>query len=368
MISVFGSSFDQREADAAARALLDQWTGKGPRVQAFEERFAETRGLANFQMLNSGSNALFLALHVLDLPPGSEVILPAFTWVACAQAVVANGLTPVFCDVEEDTCNVSARTIRPHLSDRTSTVMVVHYAGYPVNVQDIRAIGLPVIEDAAHAVHSDIDGRACGSIGDVGIFSFDAIKNLAIGNAGGITWRDADLARRARDMAYCGVRKSGFENASSGHGSSRWWEYEVPDTFFKAVPDDISAAIGLVQLDKLKRHQEIRDMLWARYDERLTQHEEVRTPVDHPSHSRFTYFVRVPQRDELARFLLQHQVYTTLRYQPLTEYPVFGPRVPLANTDRLAREGLNLPIHPRLTIDDIDRVCDLLIDFLDRTA
>ena len=367
MISVFGSSFDEREAEAVAGALRDQWTGKGARTAMFEDRFAQERGLTNFQLLNSGSNALFLALRVLDLPKGSEVILPAFTWVACAQAVVENGLVPVFCDVEEDTQNASARTIADRITDRSSAIMVVHYAGLPVEMDPILDLGLPVIEDAAHAVCSSLDGRSCGSMGDVGVFSFDAIKNLAIGNAGGVTFRSEDHAKMARDLAYCGVRKSGFENAADG-GSAPWWEYEVAGSFFKAVPDDISAAIGLVQLDKLQRHQQIRNVLWARYDERLSRHERVRTPVDHPSHSRFTYFVRVPQRDELARHLLQHQVYTTLRYQPLTEYPVFGPSVPLSNTDLLAREGLNLPIHPRLTVEDVDRVCDLLIDFLDRTA
>ena len=137
MIGVFGSNFDEEEAEAVKGVLLAQWTGMGPRVAMFEKQFKEARNLPNMLMTNSGSNALFLGIKCMGLPEGSEVILPAFTWVACAQAVAMNGLKPVFCDVELDSQNVSARTIAPHINSNTSAIMVVHYGGRCVEMDEI---------------------------------------------------------------------------------------------------------------------------------------------------------------------------------------------------------------------------------------
>jgi aminotransferase len=118
---------------------------------------------------------------LLDLPPESDIVVPSYTWLACAQAVVLAGHRPVFCDVELETGNVTAETIAAAMTPDTRAVMVVHYAGLPARMQPILDLDLPVIEDAAHAVDSRIGDRACGSFGDIGVFSFDAVKNLTMG-------------------------------------------------------------------------------------------------------------------------------------------------------------------------------------------
>ena len=211
MISVFGSRVGKEEIEEIRTSIDSQWLGIGPKTKKFEEKFAERLGLPSFVMLNSGSNSLYMAIKVLNLPKGSEVILPSFTWIACAHAIALAGCRPVFCDVDFETQNVTAETVKSCITDKTRAVMVVHYAGKPVKMKEIMGLGFPVIEDAAHAVDSMVGDRYCGSMGDVGIYSFDAVKNLSIGEAGGITTKDARLVDMIKKLRYCGIGKSGFE-------------------------------------------------------------------------------------------------------------------------------------------------------------
>lgn len=185
MITVFGSAVGPAELDEIKTSIENKWLGIGPKVRAFEQLFAQRRQLKDFVLLDSGSNSLYMAMKLMDLPKGTEVIVPSFTWIACAHAIVLAGHKPVFCDVDLHTQNISIDTILPHLTKRSGAIMVVHYAGLPVKMGPILDLGLPVVEDAAHAVDSTLNGKALGSIGTVGIFSFDSVKNLAMGEGGG---------------------------------------------------------------------------------------------------------------------------------------------------------------------------------------
>ncbi len=365
MISVFGSEVGLEEKEALAACLEDQWLGLGERTATFEARLRERLGLEHFLMVDSGSNALHLAVRLLDLPAGSSVILPSFTWVACAHAVLMAGCRPVFCDVDPDTQNVTVDTIRPHLEANTTAILVVHYAGKPVDLAPILELGLPVIEDAAHAVDSRYRGRACGSLGDIGIYSFDAVKNLTTGSGGGLTVRDPALRERARQLRYCGIGRSAYQAMHSESGEvSRWWEQDILDVSGRFAPSDLNAAIGLVQLDKLDALQARRRRIWERYQEAFRDVPEVLTPQDpgpDERHSWFTYLVRVPHRDRLARAMLDAGIYTTLRFPPLHEQEIFAAPARLPATKELAETGLNLPLHPRLTDSEVDKVISVLL-------
>lgn len=366
MISVFGSSVGEDEMREVRACLESQWLGHGARVAAFERRFAERLGLEDFVFVDSGSNALYMAVTLLDLPPGSEVIVPTFTWVACAQAVLLAGHRPVFCDVDLDTQNVTVETVAAQVTPRTGAVMVVHYAGKPVDMDPIIGLGIPVIEDAAHAVDSRIRGQACGSIGDVGIYSFDAVKNLTTGTGGGVTARDPALLERARRLRYAGIGKSGFEAAQSEAGSlARWWEYDISEAFIRMLPTDIAAAIGLAQLERVDALQERRRELWARYQQAFADVEWIRTPADpaaHERHSWFTYFIRVPDRDRLAHRLLAKGIYSTLRFHPLHLNALYRSDNVLPAAEELNRTGLNIPLHPRLSDDEARFVIDSILE------
>ena len=152
MISVFGSQVGMEEIEAVKAVMQAQWMGFGKKVDEFEAAYSAKYNIDNFALVDSGSNALYMATHLLDLPKGSDVIVPSFTWVSCAQAVLLAGHNPVFCDVDLDTMNATKETISAALTSNTKAVMVVHYAGLPVEMDDVLSLGLPVIEDAAHAV------------------------------------------------------------------------------------------------------------------------------------------------------------------------------------------------------------------------
>lgn len=365
MISVFGSLVGPEEQAAVTACLEDQWLGLGERTARFEERMRERLELPHFLMVDSGSNALYLAMRLLDLPAGSSVILPSFTWVACAHAVLLAGCRPVFCDVDLETQNVTVETVRPHLGREVAAIMVVHYAGLPVDLAPILDLGLPVIEDAAHAVDSRYRDQACGGLGDVGIYSFDAVKNLTAGSGGGLTVRDPALRERARQLRYCGIGRSAYQAMNADSGTvARWWEQEIIDVSGRFAPSDLNAAIGLAQLEKLDELQERRQAIWRRYQEAFEAEPAIhrpRDPAPGERHSWFTYLVRVPDRDRVARALLEAGIYTTLRFPPLHEQGVFRAPAQLPATEALAETGLNLPLHPRLTDDDVDRVITTLV-------
>lgn len=359
MISVFGSKVGTEELEEVRDCLERQWLGMGPKVRAFEDQFAARLGLPNMVVVNSGSNALYVALAALNLPHGAEVVVPSFTWVACAHSIVLAGLKPVFCDVDPDTMNPTAETIRAVMTPNCVAIMVVHYAGKPVEMAPILKIGLPVIEDAAHAVDSMQRGRYCGGIADVGVYSFDAVKNLTMGEGGGLTARDPAVAERARLLRYCGIGKSGFE--ASKASSERWWEYNIRDFFPKLLVSDVNAAIGLAQLRKLDMLQARRREIWDRYQREFAGIQWLKRPVDPGSdeqHSYFTYAIRVPARDRAAKQLYDRGIYTTLRYHPLHMNPIYKANVRLPNSERLNDEALSIPLHPNMSDADVETVIE----------
>ncbi len=365
MISVFGSKVGIEELEEIKTSIDNQWLGIGNKTRLFEELFKQRLSLNDFVLLDSGSNSIYMALKILDLPKGSEVIMPALTWISCASAVVFAGLKPVFCDVEIDSQNVNADFIAEKITKNTSAIMIVHYGGLPVDIEPILSLGYPVIEDAAHAVDSKIGDQYCGSFGDVGIYSFDGVKNLAIGEAGGVTAKDISLINKAKKLRYCGIEKSGFEASAN---KNRWWEYKIFDCFIKMIPDDISASIGLAQLAKLDAHQKYRKYIWNIYQSQFNGVSWFETPVDSGEgiqHSYFTYLIRLNnnRRDELAKYLYDKGIYTTFRYQPLNLMPIYNCGVHLKNSEILNETGLNIPLHPSLSESDIDYIVTSIKDF-----
>ena len=368
MISVFGSLVGDEEVANVVACMKSQWMGFGKQVDQFEQKYQAKYRLPTFAMVDSGSNALYMAVRLLDLPAQSEVIVPSFTWVSCAQAVILAGHNPVFCDVDLQTMNVRAKDLEAKISEKTAAVMVVHYAGLPVEMKPILDLGYPVIEDAAHAVDSIHHDQACGTIGDVGIFSFDAVKNLTVGEGGGITARNPEWIERAKVLRYCGIGKSGFDSAmSNAKSKNRWWEYNIQEPFIKMLPTNLAANIGIAQLDRIDALQARRKEIWEIYQSELRHIPEVICPPEANSgdrHSYFTYCIRVPRRDELAHYLLEHQIYTTLRYHPLHLNPLYRQTEKrLSNCEQLNEDALSIPLHPRMSDEDVAKVIEELKRF-----
>ena len=361
MINVFGCSVGEEELEEIKKCLDAQWLGIGKKVELLETLLAALVGNPDFVLVNSGSNALQVAIEALELPGDTEVIVPAITWVSCATAVELAGLVPVFADVDYDTLNVDQNCLHDCLSNKTSAIMLVHYSGMPCIIPEFH---LPVISDCAHAIATLYDGGHIGNRYDISVFSFDAVKNLAIGEMGGVSSPDKKLTENVRNLRYCGIRKSGYEASTE---KNKWWEYELKKPFPKMLPNDIGAAIGLAQLKKLWKLQERRKQIWDIYQNQLKDVSWLVVPPEIPDniqHSYFTYFVKVNKnRDGLAKYLLENGIYTTVRYQPLHLINRYrrGKRLPVA--ERLNDTLLNLPLHPRLTDNELEYIIERVKSF-----
>ncbi len=375
MINLFQPQVGEEELGAVAEVFESKWIGHGPRTKAFEAAFAEHIGVGaeHVIFLNSGTAGLFLAIELLDLQEGDEVVLPSLSFVAAANAVVAAGGRPVFCDVDPRTLNPTVEDVERAVTPRTKAVVVLHYGGYPGDIAQIAArcqeLGVALIEDAACSVASRVDGRAVGSFGDLAMWSFDAMKVIVTGDGGMLYVRDAEQAARARRLAYHGLaRSSGFGYATV---SSRWWDLDVPEVGRRVIGNDLTAAIGTVQLRRLPAMVARRRQIVDLYNSELADTEGLLLPPALPDgHDSSYYFYWVQMspdvRDEVAGDLLAAGIYTTFRYAPLHRVACYrseGRELP--QSDHASDRTLCLPLHPGLDDADVRSVAAALCKALD---
>lgn len=370
MINVFQPSLGEEEIFAVGEVLRGGWVGRGTRTTAFEQAFAEHLGVdpGHTVGISSCTEGLFLAVRLADIGPGDEVVMPSISFVGAANAVADRGGRPRFCDVDERTLNPTVGQVAAALTPHTRAVILLHYGGEPGDVVEIaelcRARGVLLIEDAACAVASTVDGRACGTFGDIGLWSFDGAKVLVTGDGGMLTARDPELVARARILAYHGLAQvSGYSQAAQG--SRRWWDFQVSEFSGRSVTNDVAAAIGLVQLRRLPGFIARRAEIAARYDAGIAEVPGVFTPPPgRPGgrSSHYFYWVRFADgvRDDVAGDLLDAGVYTTFRYAPLHRVTRFGWAGALPGAEAAAARTLCLPIHQSLTDDDVARVINLV--------
>src|SRR5438876_8704049 len=269
------------EVAAVAETLRSGWLTTGPRAAELERRMAEYLEAEHVLALASGTAALHLSLVALGVGPGDEVVTSPITWPATANVIVHTGATPVFVDVREDDLNIDPELAAAAVTERTKAILPVDLAGQPADLDPLLALGLPVVEDAAHAVEARYRGRKVGSISHVTCFSLYATKNIAAGEGGLLATNDDEVARAVDDLRV--MRR--------GHGSL----YDIAVPGYKANLSDVLASIALVQLDKVERHGEIRRRHVAIYEEGIAGLDGVdvvaRDPRDH--HANHLVVVRV---------------------------------------------------------------------------
>src|SRR5438477_7477093 len=235
----------EEEVAAVSETLRSGWLTTGPRTAELEERFAAYLGARHVVAVSSGTAALHLALLALGVGPGDEVITSPITWPATANVIVHAGATPVFADVRDSDLNLDPEQAAHLVTERTKAIVPVHLAGAAADLDPIHALGLPVVEDAAHAVESAYRGRKIGALSDATCFSLYATKNVAAGEGGLIATERDELAAAIADLRL--MRR--------GDGSL----YDISVPGYKANLSDVLAAIALCQLDKPGRHREIRE-------------------------------------------------------------------------------------------------------------
>ena len=339
------------EIAAVAETLRSGWLTTGPRAAALERRMAEYLEAEHVLALASGTAALHLSLVALGVGPGDEVITTPITWPATANVIVHTGATPVFVDVREDDLNIDAARAAEAVTPKTKAILPVDLAGQPCDLEPILALGLPVVEDAAHAVESRYRGRKIGSVSDATCFSLYATKNIAAGEGGLIATNRTDLADAIHDLRL--MRR--------GDGS----RYDMAVPGYKANLSDVLAAIALVQLDKVELHAQIRERQFALYDEALAELDGVEPLARdaRDTHALHLYIVRIDAaragatRDDYQRALGEENVATSIHFLPvhtLTWYRErFPDRRPLPVAERAGKEVLSLPLSPAHSDDDI---------------
>lgn len=371
MINVFQPSLGVEELEAIKRVFNSNWIGKGKVTDNFEFAFANHLQVDKkfIRSLNCCSEGIFQSMTLLKIGPGDEVILPSISFVAAANAIASVGAKPVFCDVDIRTLNPSAEFIEEKITARTKAVIILHYGGVSCEMDDICELlnsrGIRLIEDSACSVSSSYKGRACGTFGDIGIWSFDAMKILVTGDGSIIYCNTAEMAQRAEELLYLGLlAKSGL---SSGV-DTKWWEFDISCFGRRAIMNDIASAIGVEQLKKLPGFIDSRKDIHEYYDRALTQLHWLRLPPKIPSYSRSSYYfywiqMQPDLRDRLARYLREKKIYTTFRYYPLHWVKFYGVETKLPNAEDAAQSTLCIPIHQSLSRNDLDYIVGCIHDF-----
>ena len=339
------------EVDAAVRRVFEsQHFILGPEVEQLEQELAHHVGTQFAIGCASGSDALLLALMALDVGPGSEVITPPFTFVATAGSIARVGATPVFVDIDPETFNLDPRRLQRAITTRTRAIMPVHLFGLTAEMDPILAIGaergLPVIEDAAQAIGASYHGRAAGTMGQFGCFSFFPSKNLGgAGDGGLITTNDPQLAERLKLLHL--------------HGSPRKYEYELLG--MNSRLDALQAAVLRVKLRYLEQWSDSRIRNADRYRVLFAQsacNDEIVTPKTPPycRHVYNQFVIRAKQRDALRKHLQAAGIPTEIYYpHPLHLQPAFAflghKQGDFPETERACQEVLALPVFPELTAE-----------------
>lgn len=364
-IPLFDLNFDEAEAKAAYDVIKSGWISTGPKCQEFEEKFAEILGAPYAVSLANCTVALHLAMVILGIGPGDEVIVPSLTFVATANAVRYVGATPVFADIvslEEPA--IDPLDIRAKITPRTKAVIVMHYAGFPCRMDEIMQIAnehcLKVVEDACHGPLSEYKGKKLGTIGDIGCFSFFSNKNISTGEGGMLVTNDPAYDQLAKLLRSHGMTTMSYQRAS-GHAT----EYDVVRLGYNYRMDDIRAAIGLVQLDKLRNDLEIRARVRTWYLNNLAEFADLIIPFSNHSGFVSNYIfpivlrnVNRDKRNYIRGELHKAGIQTSVHYPPVHLFSSFSEfSIPLKRTEIACESLITLPMFARLNETEVGNIC-----------
>ncbi|MDR6854120.1 DegT/DnrJ/EryC1/StrS family aminotransferase [Variovorax guangxiensis] len=370
----------EEEIAEVVDTLRSGWLTTGPKAKRFEVEFAAFLGdpALHCMGVNSATAGLHLALEALGIGPGDEVITTTHTFTATAEVVRYLGADTVLVDIDPDTLCIDVSAAEAAITPRTKAIIPVHFGGLAADMQSLLALaercGLKIVEDAAHALPATSGGRVIGTLGsDITVFSFYANKTITTGEGGMVVTRDSALAERMKVMRLHGINRDAFDRFRSKAPS---WYYEVIAPGFKYNLTDIAAAIGLVQLTKLRRFLERRQYLAARYHDALRSLPLIlpANPSNGDVHAWHLYVIRLASvakvtRDELIQALSERGIGTSVHYIPLHRQPYWRDRYRLApemfpHSDAAYQSMVSIPLFTAMTDGDQDRVIAALHEAL----
>lgn len=367
-IPLFNLNFDEKEQLAAMETIQSGWISTGPKTAEFEAKFATMLHVNHAVALSNCTVALHLAMKLVGVKVGDEVICPSLTFVATCNSIRYVDAIPVFADIESiERPVICPRDIEAKITKKTKAIVVMHYAGFPCDMDAIMAIAdkhnLKVIEDACHAPLSEYKGKKLGTIGDVGCFSFFSNKNISTGEGGMLITNNQEYHDRAKLLRSHGMTSLSYERAK-GHATA----YDVIDFGYNYRMDDIRASIGLVQLDKIQEDLNQRAVVRKNYIDLLTSNSDIFIPFK--DHSEFSSNYIFPivlkdndaiKRDGVRDYLAANGVQTSMHYPAVhrfSGYEQFYKELP--NTDLMVNSMITLPMFAALSTVDINQIVGLI--------
>lgn len=364
MIELFRPWHDEREVEAVSEVLRTDWWGLGGKTKQFEDEFAKKIGVKHAVAVNSCTSALQLAMFAL---PELPVIVPAISFIATAFAPLYEGRPVYFADVEPDYLTLdksSVERIKLKYDLEKAIIIPVHLYG---NLANTNYPGDFVVEDCAHAcgttkLEEDHFVANAGAFGEISCFSFHAVKNLACGDGGMVCTGDDNIADKLRRARWFGITKSTFDRTAQGYG----WDYDIPHFGYKMHMNDITAAIGLVQLDKLEDGNNRRRSIAETYRKELASESWLKLPKvqSETLTSQHIFAIRTEKRNELNKYLKEHFIATGVHYKPMYEFSFYkGIKQDCPVADKEWKKLLSLPCYPDLSELEQDTIIKRIKEF-----
>jgi UDP-4-amino-4-deoxy-L-arabinose-oxoglutarate aminotransferase len=365
-------SIGEAEISEVVRCLRSGWITTGPLCKRFEESFCELTGAPRAITVSSATAGMHLVLTAMDFKDGDEVITPSMTFTSTLNMIEHCGAKPVFVDIDYDTLNIDALRIGEKITRRTRAVIPVHFAGAPVDMDALltlcRPAGIPVIEDAAHAVGTRYKGVHAGGFGGTAIFSFHPIKNITTGEGGMITLFDEALEGRLRLLRFHGIERDAWKRYGRGGNP----DYDIQAPGFKYNLTDMQAALGIAQIGRLDEMNRLRSRLAALYLEGLKDIRGIDLPglPAYPHvHSWHLFIIKVlsMKRERFMEKLSEYNIGYGLHFPAghrLSHFRASGGVADLKETERAAERILSLPLFPDMSEQDVHYVCDAVREIL----
>ena len=364
MIRLSKSYISNKEITSVVRVLKKKFLGMGNEVKNFEKDLESIFGRYSLCVVN-GTAAIQMSLQVAGVKKGDEVLVQSLTYISTIQAITALGANPIFCDINTDNLTIDLLDAQKKLSKKTKVILPVHYAGQTGSIEKIykfaKKNGICVIEDAAHAFGSKYKNRLVGKQGDLVCFSFDGIKNITSGEGGAIITSNKIYAERIRSIRLLGV----IGDSKNRYKNRRKWEFDVKEQGWRYHMSDIMAAIGRVQLANRKKFFERRKKLANQYIKNFSNNNKIKLIIKDVNETVPHIFPiiidNLKNRNQLRKDLLEIGIETGIHYKPnhllsyYKKYKVFLPK-----TELIYKKLITLPLHPEITLKEINFICKAL--------
>ncbi len=362
-------SINDEDIRAVNEVLHSDWLTTGPKVDEFERSISDYCGCQHAVAVNSGTSALDIAIQSLAFPKGTEVITTPFTFAATSNALLYNGLVPVYADISRNTRNIDPADIRKKITNKTGAILFVDYAGHPCDIIELREIcsenNLFLIEDACHALGAVYQGKKIGSLADMTIFSFHPVKLITTGEGGMVTTNDSSLAESLRLLRSHGIDKTAHHISETGAP----WAYDMVTLGRNYRMTDIQAALGVSQAKKIDVFVQKRIKISQLYHELFQHIPQIELPVtlENVTHAwhLYTILVKGIKRDRVFSYLKSHNVGVNLHYIPTYHFSYYQKNHPqnpyqFPVTEDVFNRILTLPLYPELREEDIQFIVETL--------